>query len=144
MELLNMLKGPLITAPLETTVSDAVALMVENKVGAVVVVDRFNRVAGIFTESDNLNRVTYLRKDPARTLISEVMTHPVDTVSGDMEIESVISQMIQRRYRHLPVVDMDGRIKGIVSLRYLLLRMLSKKEANLQMLEAYVTAGGPG
>jgi CBS domain-containing protein len=52
--------------------------------------------------------------------------------------------MVRNRYRHLPVVDSTNRILGIVSVRYLLMRRLSEQEANLEVMDAYVQAGGPG
>ena len=144
MELLNVARVPAMLVTPDMTVSDAVSLMVSNNVGSVVVANAENRVLGIFTERDNLIRVTNNGLDPARTYIAEVMTAPVDTVLPDTTVEDALSQMIRRRYRHLPIVDSTERILGIVSLRYLLMRRISEKQASLDVLQAYVTAGGPG
>jgi CBS domain-containing protein len=72
------------------------------------------------------------------------MTSPIDCVPPDTTVEEALAQMIRKRYRHLPITDTTGCVVGIVSLRYLMMRIISRKEANLQALSAYVTAGGPG
>jgi CBS domain-containing protein len=144
MELFKLAKIPAIVATSHMTVDEAVELMVKNRVGAVVVIDRCMRAVGIFTERDNLTRVTFRHKDPRTTLLLEAMTAPIDTAEPDMSVEDALAQMIRRRYRHLPIVDTTGCVLGIVSLRHLMMRMLSRKEANLQALSAYVSAGGPG
>ena len=138
-----MARVPAVTVTSDATVSDAVSLMVKNRVGAIVVVDGHQRVVGMFTERDNLNRITFRRRDPCFTRIKEVMTKGVDTVLADTEVEAALEQMIRRKYRHLPIVDPMGSLLGIVSLRYLLMRLLSRKEASLKVLEAYVAADAP-
>ena len=144
MNLLKVARIPAALASLDMTVRQAVALMVEKNVGSVVVSDAKEEVLGIFTERDNLTRVTHAGLDPETTRVSDVMTSPVDTVPPDTTVEEALAQMTASRYRHLPIVNGNGRILGIVSIRYLLMRRLSEKQASLEVLEAYVTAGGPG
>ena len=144
MELLNVARVPAVLVSPDMTVAEAVALMVANNVGSVVVANPDNQVLGIFTERDNLIRVTAQDRDPNETYLAEVMTAPVNTVPPDTTVEDALSQMIRNRYRHLPIVNDSEQCLGIVSLRYLLMRRISEKQASLDVLHAYVTAGGPG
>ena len=144
MDLLRVSRVPAVLAIPEMSVSEAVALMVEKQVGAVVITNPGEKVLGIFTERDNLIRVTFKRRDPDQTLLSEVMTAPVDTVSRETTVEEALTHMISKHFRHLPIVDTDHKSLGIVSIRYLLMRRLGEKQASLEALEAYVGAGGPG
>jgi CBS domain-containing protein len=127
-----------------TTVKEAVALMVEKATGAVVVVSPQNRVLGIFTEHDNLHRVTHLELSPATTPLSKVMSAPVETASADTSVMDALEIMLRSHFRHMPVVDGERRLIGIVSLRYLLMRRIGEKEETAEVLSAYATAGGPG
>jgi len=144
MELLKVARVPPIFATPGMTVSEAVALMVKHGVGAVVVTTPDKRPLGMFTERDNLVRVTFKRMSPDRTRLAEVMTAPVDTVPPETSVEDALETMIRRHYRHLPIVDSTERVIGIVSVRYLLMRRLSEKQSTLDVLEAYAGAGGPG
>jgi CBS domain-containing protein len=144
MELLKVARTPAITVTPEISVAQAIKIMAENKVGAVVVCNTNKQVLGIFTERDNLLRVSLAKRDMDRTRLAEVMTSPVDTAAPDLTIQNALARMVRNHYRHLPIVDLTGRILGIVSLRYLLMRLLSEKQATVEVLEAYVSAGGPG
>jgi CBS domain-containing protein len=144
MELIKVARTPPVIASPEFSVARAVGLMVDQNVGAVVIVDGNRHALGIFTERDNLIRVTHARKDPEATKLSEVMTAPVQTALPEMTCDEALTRMIQNRFRHLPVVDGTGCVIGIASVRYLLMRRLSEKQATLDTLAAYVEAGGPG
>ena len=138
-----MQKQPALAKP-ETTVIDAVKMMAGAKIGALVIVNAENKVQGIFTECDNLRRVTMPERDPKSTSLAEVMTAPVVTSRSETQVDEALSTMIRNRFSCLPVVDADNTIVGVVSLRDMLMRRLSEKEASLQTLEALATAGGPG
>ena len=136
-------KPPIVASP-HTTVLQALILMATRKVGAVVVVDRDRKVLGIFTERDNMLRVSLERKDMEQTTLGEVMSTSVDCAPPDLESGEALSRMLLGRYRHLPVVDEHKRILGIVSLRRLLELRVSEQETSLEYLHAYMCAGGPG
>ena len=144
MDVLKVARIPPTVAAPNTTVFEAAAMMAEKGVGAVVVTDADKRVLGIFTERDTLLKVTAKRLDPDRTLLSQVMTSPVETASADSTVDQALERMMNGHFRHLPIVDNDRRIIGIVSIRYLLMREIGAKQASLDVLEAYLTAGGPG
>lgn len=144
MELLKIARTPAIIATPGTTVFQAGLKMAEARVGAIVIVNPENMVIGIFTERDNLFRVTCQELDPKATIVGEVMTSPVITVPVDIDDDKALAMMIRHRLRHLPVVDSENRIVGLASIRHLLLRRISKEMAGLETLAAYVSAGGPG
>lgn len=144
MELLKVARVPAIVAAPDMSVLNAAILMSEDVVRAVVITSREKQVLGIFTEHDNLIRVTCRLLDPKTTLLSEVMTAPVQTAFAETTVEEGLAIMTRHHCRHLPIVDCDRRIVGLVSLRHLLLRRIGEKQADLEVLAAYLTAGGPG
>jgi CBS domain-containing protein len=106
---------PPATAEKSTTVLDAALLMKEKGKGALLVVDG-SRLIGIFTERDALFRVIAARRDPAATLLADVMTAHPQTMSPDEPLVKALRVMHTRGFRHLPVVE-QGRPLGIVSAR---------------------------
>jgi CBS-domain-containing membrane protein len=72
------------------------------------------------------------------------MTAPVTAVTADTPLDEALSTMIRNHFGYLPVVDVEHRIIGILSRRDLLMRRIGEKEAALQTLEAFASAGGPG
>ena len=95
------------------TVTEAVKIMVDGKVGSVIVIDQ-GHIGGLFTERDVMCRVVYQGLDPNTTLVDAVMTRDVVTVSSRMTIGEAMSLCTERRIRRLPV--MDGTVLlGVVS-----------------------------
>lgn len=122
-----MSKGPdvIVTTPL-TTVHEAVVMMCEAGVGAVVITDQ-NRVCGIFTERDLLRRVVAPRRDPNRTELHEVMTSPVRSVSLHTDVRQCGDLFTQQHLRHLAVMESDTLL-GMISLRDVLAIELAEDE----------------
>ena len=142
-EIRKVARAAVLVAP-DVPVSKVVRLMVKYGVGAVVVADTDGSVRGIFTERDNLVRVTNPGHDPAKTPVREVMTTTVKTARPTMTIDDALQLMTRRRFRHLPITDSTHRVTGIVSMRYLLMQRMTEQHESLEVLEAYVNAGGPG
>src|SRR5579862_5381541 len=128
----------------QMTILDAAKLMATDEADAIIIVDVEKKVQGIFTERDNLTRITLREQDPRTTTLAKAMTAPVVTVTTAATVDEALGLMFRNRFRHLPIVDAEHRAVGIVSARDLLMRRIGEKEAALQTLEAYVTAGGPG
>ena len=143
---MNLLKigdaSPAIVNP-ETTVSDAVAIMVEKHVGAVAVAKE-EKLVGIFTERDVMLRVILLKKDPEVTKMAEVMTEPVESIAQSTKPVDVLTLMIKRHFRHFPITNDDGSIQGMLSIRNLLEAQIKYLSHELESLEAFMTADGPG
>jgi CBS domain-containing protein len=94
--------------------------------GAAAVIDEHGVVAGIFTERDVMTRVALTGRDPHKVPIVEVMTTPVLMATRSTSIAEAITVMINHQKRHLPVVEDDGRLIGILSIRHVLERKVDE------------------
>jgi len=98
----------------QASVLEAAQLMRERRIGAIVVT-RGDKVVGIFTERDVLNRVVAVERDPSATTVGDVMSAPVAVCGPDTKCDECRAVMRQQRLRHLPVVE-DGKLIGMVSI----------------------------
>lgn len=114
-KLADMIEGqsPLVLGP-EQTVQYACRCMWERRVGAAMVSDAGQRLAGIFTGRDAVRALAESR-DPATTPLAAVMTTDPHTVAPDQTALDALREMGDGGFRHLPVVTANGRIVGIVS-----------------------------
>jgi CBS domain-containing protein len=132
----------LASLPPTATVRDAVRVMAERHIGAVLVaVD--GRLQGIFTERDVLTRVVAAGLDPDDTALGGVMTPNPDTVGPNDTALDALRRMSERGYRHLPVVD-DDQMVGIVSIRDLYTAVNKELAEDLQQREAFIFDTGYG
>jgi CBS domain-containing protein len=122
------------------TVYRAIRLMADRRIGAVLVVEQ-GIVIGIFTERDYIMRVEVEGRAAKETLLREVMTDKMYTVTTSTSIEHCLALMIRYRFRHLPVVDEDTLV-GIISMRDAVAAMLEAQGAEIQGIEKYVPASG--
>jgi CBS domain-containing protein len=106
---------PVATTPASARLHDVVSAMQKRRVAAVVVSEN-DRVVGIFTERDLLNRIVGLALNDGLT-IGEVMTPNPRTLSPDDRIADAIRLMTERGYRHVPLVDAEGKGVGLISAR---------------------------
>ena len=97
-----------------TTVGEAVALMAQHRIGSTMVMDGV-RLVGIFTERDTVKAISQSHDAPAHE-VSSWMTRDPMTVGPDDDTETALSLMLDRGFRHLPVVE-GGEVIGIVSIR---------------------------
>ena len=110
------------------SVLDAARFMMEHRFGAVPVLQD-GELVGILSERDIMTRVVALGRTPGTTRISEVMTPKPKTVSSEETIEDCLFLMREFGFRHLLIVD-GKELKGLVSLRDILLKYLAQKEAD--------------
>lgn len=106
----------LVTASKEMTVRSACQLMTEKRIGAVLVVEN-NRIAGIFTERDALNKVLSAGLDPDATKLQQVMVGDLQTITAEKPLSYALYMMAEGGFRHVPVVDAAGAPIGMVSAR---------------------------
>ncbi len=99
----------------ELTVFQAAQAMNERKVGAIVVLDD-GRLVGMFSERDLLRRVVGEQRDPATTRVEDVMTTEIVCCTPQTSLEEAGGAMKNRRIRHLPVVDDEGKLLGLISI----------------------------
>lgn len=119
------------------SVMDAVSMMTERKIGAVIIVDDSARLAGIFTERDLVNRVVAKGFDPASTPLKQVMTANPDTLAPGDTAMNALELMSARRYRHLPVLDGE-KVVGMVSIRDLFNVVKAQLESDLREREKFI------
>ena len=134
--LASKLQGVESTSP-DATVLEAVNQMNEHKIGALVVMEGA-KVVGIFTERDVLRRVVGDEKNPATTKVAQVMTSKVVCCDPDADLDEVATLMKNRRIRHVPVCNGDGRLLGMVSIGDLNAANTSTQEATIHFLNEYI------
>lgn len=120
-----------------TTVKAAAELMAARSIAAVTVLDG-EALAGIMTERDITVRVVARGLDPQTTAVGEVMTRDPDTLKADDKPALALRMMRDRNYRHLPVVDDDGTVSAMVSVRDLYAFVLEDLEGDLRQRDQYI------
>lgn len=107
------------------TVHEAACVMTRANCGSVLVIDTHSTLLGILTERDLMTRVLAKALDPATTLVTKVMTPNPRCIPPEFKVADAVLIMIERGFRHLPVVADGGRILGVFSARDALPRELS-------------------
>ncbi len=133
---------PLKWIPLNSSVIDAVKIMVGHDVGALPVLDG-DRLVGVFSERDLMKRVIVQGLDPSATKVSEVMTRELWAADICDDHTVAMKIMSEQRIRHLPVLD-QGNLAGFISLRDLLRLELEGKDHEIKSLTDYIHYVPPG
>jgi len=120
----------------DAAVLDALKLLAERDVGAVLVMDG-TRLAGIFSERDYARKVALKGKSSSDTLVSDIMTREVVFVTPAQNNEECMALMTQKRIRHLPVIDKD-RVLGVLSIGDLVKDTISEQQFIISQLEHYI------
>jgi CBS domain-containing protein len=124
----------------DSTVYDAIKLMSEKNIGALMVMTADKRLVGMFTERDYSRKIALQGKTSKETLVSEIMVSNVITVTGEDTVEECMRLMTDKRVRHLPVVK-DGKVVGIVSIGDLVNWIISTQDATIEQMERYIAGG---
>jgi len=119
------------------SVLDAAQLMNEHKIGALVVLEG-ERVRGIVTERDVLQRVVAEQRDPATTAVESVMTEEVACCYANTKLHEARSVMKHKRVRHLPVTDPHNRLLGLISIGDLNAYHINGQEQTIHYLHQYL------
>lgn len=127
----------------DTMVLDAVKTMRTARVGAAAVIDD-GTLRGIFTERDVMNSVVGAGLDPATTSVADVMVSEPVCVEVGTARSKALTLMLENHFRHLPVVDDEGRPLGMLSIRNLLHHQVERLQDGMDSLEQYLLADGPG
>jgi CBS domain-containing protein len=136
-EVLNRKGHDVVTVKASDNVLTAARLMNERRVGSLTVTEGDSKVIGIFTERDVLCRIVAAQRDPATTLVREVMTAPVACCSPETTQAECRAVMRHRRVRHLPVVK-DDRLVGIVSIGDILEVAEEQQQETIRYLYEYM------
>jgi CBS domain-containing protein len=121
----------------DTTVVDALKLMAEKNIGAVLVLDE-DRVVGVLSERDYARKVTLQGRTSKDTAAREIMSGRVVGVEPQQTVEDCMALMTDKRIRHLPVVE-GGEVIGVVSIGDIVKAIISEKEFLIDQLEHYIT-----
>lgn len=124
----------------ETQVNEAVALLDQHRIGAIVVVDQQHRVLGILSERDVVRILAKRGVSALAEPVSDHMTHPVSTCSEHHSIDWVMNEMTNHRFRHIPITEGE-RLMGIVSIGNVVKLKLSLAESEAAQMRQYFSAG---
>ena len=136
-EILEHKGGMVLSVSLNESVFDAINLMAQVNIGAILVQDG-DTISGIFTERDYLQKIALKSLASKETIVGDVMTSPVISANPEDSIQQCMETMTTCHCRHLPVVK-DGKLLGIVSIGDLVKKMLDEKESEVEHLSQYIT-----
>jgi CBS domain-containing protein len=123
------------------TVYEAISLMSEKNIGAILVMDG-NRLAGIFTERDYTRKLILRGRASKDTRIADVLSSEILTITPSTTVQEAMRLMTDNRIRHLPVLDND-RVVGLVSIGDLVKWTISAQSAAIEHLQSYITGQTP-
>ena len=123
----------------DQSVRQALILMSEKNIGAIIIIDNNNFPIGIFSERDYARKVILKGKNSKDTLLEEVMTKELITVTRNYKIDQCMKIMIEKRIRHLPVLE-NNKIIGIISIGDVLKIMIKEQKELIDHLQKFITS----
>lgn len=144
MTLVNASHNPPVTGPPEMTVSDACRRMIKEGVGSIGIIDEDNRFIGLFEDRDLTTKLVINLLDPDITLVGDVMTSPCRTISPDRTFADALNVMLEHNVRHLPIVDGEKHLLGVLSLRSMMQWKIEDLDNALRSVTSYFAADGIG
>ncbi len=119
------------------SVFDALKLMAEKNIGALLIVEG-ERIVGILSERDYARKVVLMGKSSKETPVADVMTQPVLYVGPQQSTEECMALMTDSRLRHLPVLN-DGKLIGLISIGDLVKDIISEQSFVIEQLQFYIS-----
>ena len=123
----------------DQSVMQALILMSEKNIGAIIIVDNNDFPIGIFSERDYARKIILKGKSSKDTLLDEVMTKELITVTRDYKIDQCMEVMNEKRIRHLPVLE-NKKIVGIISIGDVLKIMIKEQKELIDHLQKFITS----
>lgn len=120
----------------ESTVLEAIALMADKGIGALVVTD-VDRIVGIVSERDYARKIALMERSSYDTCVADIMTSKVLTVEPKNSIEECLTLMTDRHLRHLPVVE-NNQLVGLVSIGDLVKGIIEQQQNLIEQLQNYI------
>lgn len=136
-EILSHKSGTIWSIAPSATVFEAIQMMAEKNVGALLVLER-GKLLGVISERDYTRKVALKGKSSKETPVREIVSGNVITVTPQHTVEACMRLMTEHRVRHLPVVGGDG-ILGVVSIGDLVNSIISAQHSTIHQLETYIT-----
>ena len=127
-----------LTISKDQSVIQALILMSENNIGAIIIVDNNDFPIGIFSERDYARKIILKGKSSKDTLLDEVMTKELITITKDYKIDQCMKIMNEKGIRHLPVLE-NQKIVGIISIRDVLKIMMKEQKELIDHLQNFIT-----
>jgi len=124
----------------DATVLEALKLLAEKNVGALLVITG-ERLVGIFSERDYARRMILHGRSSKETVVREVMTTEVFTISPNASAGECMAYMTDRHIRHLPVIE-AGRVAGVISIGDIVRAVMEDMRFTIRQLETYIRSGG--
>ncbi|ASL01573.1 MULTISPECIES: CBS domain-containing protein [Xanthomonas] len=122
----------------DAAVIEAIRLMAEKAVGAVLVMDG-PRLVGIVSERDYARKIVLRDRSSSTTSVAEIMSAEVVTVSPSDTVERCMQLMTDGRFRHLPVVE-NGRVQGVISIGDLVKAVIEAQRQDIDQLQRYIAS----
>ena len=113
----SMSQRHVVSLPPHASVWDAACVMTRANCGSVLIIDGAGVLQGIVTERDLMTRVLAKALNPQTTQVADVMTHNPQSVGPDMKVSEAVLIMIERGFRHLPIISPAAKILGVFSVR---------------------------
>jgi len=123
----------------DQSVKQALILMSENNIGAIIIIDENDFPIGIFSERDYARKIILKGKSSKDTLLDEVMTKELITVTKNYKIDQCMEIMNEKKIRHLPVLE-NKKIVGIISIRDVLKIMMQEQKELIEHLQKFITS----
>ena len=123
----------------DQSVMQALIIMSEKNIGAIIIVDNNDLPIGIFSERDYARKVILKGKNSKDTLLDEVMTKELITVTKEFKIDQCMELMIENKIRHLPVLE-NKKVVGIISIGDVLKIMIKEQKELIDHLQKFITS----
>ena len=133
----NKTEKAIFTISPEATVLEAISLMANKGIGALIITDE-QRVVGILSERDYTRKVALMERSSYNTTVSEIMTNKVLTVGLNNSVEDCLQLMTDRHLRHLPVLE-DERLVGLISIGDLVKAAMEDQRLMIDQLQQYIS-----
>lgn len=121
----------------DASVYDAIKIMADQSIGALVVLQG-EHLVGLISETDYARKIVLQGRTSANTRVREIMTDRVLYVSPDQDISECMALMTEKRFRHLPVMDND-QLAGLISIGDLVKSIIDEQLFTIEQLERYIS-----
>lgn len=129
----------------ESTVYQAIKLMSEKRIGALVVLDERGALCGIISERDYRDKVILKGRRSKTTPVKDIMTSEVYWVTPDTPIKKCMALMTEKKFRHLPILEQqNGEVIGVISIGDLVKQIISEQKVEINHLKNYIVGSYPG